>query len=113
MVRWSRKVVGCVLAASILAACGQTPIQTLSSAVLGLQSAVIADGQSGGLSPTSETRILKWLTQLETAIIAEANGGPSAAVKTVWASALADIPQPDQTKYAVLIGAISGAVNAL
>jgi len=107
---WLPVVLSLVVAGS---ACGNSPLQNLSAGVLGLQSAVIADGQSGGLSPTEETRILKWLTQLETAIAAEANGGTSAAVKSVWASALADIPQADQIKYAVLIGAISGAVNAL
>lgn len=102
-----------VLALSVTVACGSNPLQDLAAGVLGLQAAVIADGQSGNLPPVDEAKILKGLTQVETAVAALASGGPKAAIKDAWASALKDIPSADQTKYAVLIGAISGAVNAL
>lgn len=98
-------------ALSVTVACGSAQ-QDLAAGILGLQSAVIADGQSGGLPPKDEAKILNYLTQVESAIAAQQNGW-QASVKSIWQSALKDIPAADQTKYAILIGAISGAVNAL
>lgn len=99
------------LALSVTVACGNAQ-QDLAAGVLGLQAAVIADGQSGNLAPKDEATILNVLTQIEAAVAAQSQGW-QATVKSVWASALKDIPAADQTKYSVLIGAISGAVSAL
>lgn len=98
-------------ALSLTVACGSAQ-QDLAAGVLGLQAAVIADGQSGNLPPADEGKILKYLTQVETIIAAQTTGW-QASVKTAWAAALTDIPAADQTKYAVLFGAISGAIGAL
>lgn len=103
-------VVLCLLLSPVVS-CGSAQ-QDLAAGVLGLQAAVIADGQSGNLPAADEGKILKYLTQLESAVAAQ-TAGWQATVKSIWASALADISQADQTKYAVLIGAISGAVNQL
>lgn len=110
----SRRAVTALLVAfalSVTVACGSAQ-QDLAAGILGLQSAVIADGQSGGLAPKDEAKILTYLTQIEASVAAQSQGW-QATVKSVWASALKDIPQADQTKYAVLIGAITAAVSAL
>lgn len=110
----TRRAVSAVLLAFMLSAsvaCGSAQ-QDLAAGILGLQSAVIADGQSGGLPPKDEAKILNYLTQVESAIAAQQNGW-QASVKSIWQSALKDIPAADQTKYAVLIGAISGAIAQL
>lgn len=109
--RRSLSAVLVAFALSVTVACGSAQ-QNLAAGVLGLQAAVIADGQSGNLPPKEEGTILNYLTQIESAVAAQSQGW-QATVKSVWASALKDIPASDQTKYAVLIGAISGAVNAL
>jgi hypothetical protein len=112
MIRKSLVLVPLVALTLLLGAC-KNPQQDLAAGVLAFQGAVIADGVSGNLSPKDEGAILKALLQLEAAISAQATGGTSAAIKSAWDSALKDIPQSDQTKYAVLIAAITGAVNAL
>ncbi len=110
-----KRVIGLVLVACLSfgsVAC-KSPLQTLAASVAGLQSAVIADGISGGISGGDEGQILKVLTQLEMAIAAEATGGPKAAVQSAWSSGLEDLSASVKAKYKIAIDAISAAIADL